>query len=90
MEFRDTNDKDSLNVPDSIGGDSEGKTASSPLVQGPAKQSRDQDSRARDEGSSPAHDEVGRCSRGNEENALEEETGSRDAGLDRWRLPGKT
>ena len=62
---RDASNKDSLNVPDSIGGDSEGKTASSPLVRGPAKQqSRNQDSRASEEGSSPAHDEVGRYSTG--------------------------
>ena len=35
-------------MPDSIGGDSEDKTANSPLVPGPAKQSRDQDSQAHD------------------------------------------
>ena len=75
---RDANDSDvPLNVPDSIGGDSEEKSANSPLDQGPARQSRDQDSRARDEGSSPARDEVGRYSTGNKEDALEEETGSR-------------
>ena len=70
-ESRDANDSDvPLNVPDSIGGDSEEKSANSPLDQGPAKQSRDQDSRARDEGSSPARDEVGRYSTGNEEVSL--------------------
>jgi hypothetical protein len=74
---RDANNKDSLNMPDSIGGDSEGKTASSPLVRGSAKQSRDQDSQARDEGSSPARDEVGRYSTGNEEDAVERLDGSR-------------
>ena len=39
-ESRDANDSDvPLNVPDSIGGDSEEKSANSPLDQGPAKQS---------------------------------------------------
>ena len=75
---RDASNKDSLNMPDSIGGDSEGKTASSPLVRGPAKQqSRNQDSRASEEGSSPACDEVGRYSTGNEEKAKKKGTGSR-------------
>ena len=63
-KFRGANDKDSLNVPDSIGGDSQEQPAGSHLVQGSANQSRDQDGRARDEGTSPARDEVGRYSMG--------------------------
>ena len=40
---------DKLNVPDSIGHDSQEKTDGSPLVQGSVNRSQDKDSRERDE-----------------------------------------
>ena len=45
------NEKSRRNVPDWSGQNSEDKTASLPLVQGPANQSRDQDSPACDDSS---------------------------------------
>ena len=70
------------NVQDSIGRDSQEKSASSPLVQGSVSQSQDQDSQAYDNSSSSfgmggsAH-EVGRYSLDNEEEAKEMLHGSR-------------
>ena len=56
-------------MPDSTGrNDSGEKSANSPLVRGSAKQSRDQDGQACDEGSWPARDEAGRNSSATERN----------------------
>ena len=50
-EILSTEEKIRRNVPDLSGQNSEDKTASSPLVQGPVNQSRDLDSRALDDSS---------------------------------------
>ena len=48
-EILSPKEKSRRNVPDLSGQNSEDKTASLPLVRGPANQSRDLDSRARDD-----------------------------------------